>query len=129
MGIADILGGGTVPNKSSDFTSNFYGAILNAGVSLVGNYFQQSGAKDLAEQAAADRMKELEYTAEHQPVSGGGGGGGSGAALKIAKMNNLSALYQNYASILAKEGDTESNTALQTGKLAQDPLIARASRL
>ena len=72
-------------------STSFYNSLLTAGVGLAGTYFKLSGDKSLAEQAAAQRMKELEFAAKNKATGGGkgGGGGGAGTALKIAKMNNL----------------------------------------
>lgn len=110
-------------------SSNFYSSVINAGLGLAGTYFEQAGKKELAEQAAADRMKELAFIAANQKGGGGGGGGGSGSAMKIAKMNNLSQLYANYANLMAKAADTESAAAIEGGKLMQAPINIRASRL
>lgn len=109
-------------------SSGFYNSLLNAGASLAGVYFKQTGDKKLAEMAAAQRMKELEAAAKLK-AGGGGGGGGSGAAMKIAKMNNLSALYQNYAAVMQRAAENQSGTALKTGELMQNPILARAGRL
>ena len=130
--IGAATGTPTTPASSSGgfMNSNFFGGLLNAGVGLAGSYLQASSQKELAEQAAEQRMKELAFAAEQQKKGGGGGGGGgAGAALKIAKMNNLSALYQNYASIMAKAAETESGAALGSGKLITEPLNIRASKL
>lgn len=107
-------------------SSQFYNSLLNAGATLAGIYFKQTGDRKLAEQAAADRMKELEAAAK---LKAAGGGGGSGAALKIAKMNNLSALYQNYAQLMARGGEAKAQTAIETGRLMQQPINVRAGRL
>lgn len=121
--------GTVIPSSTSGGfdDTNFYSALLTAGVGLAGTYLKQSGEKDLAEQAAEQRMKELAYAAANQKGGGGGGGGGSGSAMKIAKMNNLSALYQNYAQIMSQADDDER--AIQTGQLMTNPINARAGRL
>lgn len=108
--------------------SNFYGSLLQAGTALAGIYFKQSGDKQLAEEAAKQRMAELAYAAAHQK-GGGGGGGGGGSALQIAKMNNLSALYQNYAQLQQKAAQDQAESAIATGKLMTDPINTRLAVL
>lgn len=108
-------------------STSFYNSVLNAGLGLAGTYFKQSGDKALAEQAAAQRMKELEAAAKLK--GGGGGGGGGGSALAAARMNNLSALYQNYANIIQRGGEAQSDAAIKTGQLMTAPLNVRAGRL
>lgn len=115
----------------SFFNTNFYSGLLNAGTTLAGIYFKQTGDKKLAEEAAKQRMEELAFAAAHQKGGGGGGGGGggAGAALQIAKMNNLSALYQNWAQLQEKAGESQGELAIAGGKLMTEPLITRAAVL
>lgn len=106
--------------------SNFYSALLTAGLGLAGNYFSLKGQKDLQEQAAEDRMKELAYIEANKKPAGGGGGGG-GSAMKAAKMNALASLYDSYAKTMAASEDDER--AIQTGQLMQAPINIRAGKL
>ena len=108
--------------------SNMYSSLIEAGTALAGIYFKQTGDKKLAEEAAKQRMAELAYAAAHQK-GGGGGGGGGGSALQIAKTNNLSALYQNWAQLQEKAGQTQSESAIATGKLMSEPISTRAAVL
>lgn len=136
---SDAIGGSSTVVPEADqntqqgdgyFSSTpFYTALLQSGLGLAGTYFKQTGDKALAEQAAAQRMKELEFAAKNKGGGGGGGGGGAGTALQIAKMNNLSALYQNYANTITKGGETQSDAAIKTGQLMTAPLNVRAGRL
>lgn len=134
--VADWLGfggqdspkkGTVVPDSGSGSggfsNTNFYSALLNAGLGLAGNYFSQKGQKELMEMSAEQRMKELAFAAANKGGGGGGGGGGSNAA----KMATLASLYNNYAQIMAESQDDER--AIQTGQMMQAPLIARAGRL
>lgn len=120
-----------IPDGEDSFfsSSGFYKSLLEGGIGLAGTYFKQAGDKEMAEQAALQRMKELEYMKANQKPGGGGGGGGAGAALQIAKMNNLSALYQNWAQLAQRSGENLSKTAIDTGQLMQNPIIARAGVL
>lgn len=138
--VGDLFGSGgsTVVNAADQVTqrgdgffgsSGFYSSLLSAGTTLAGIYFKQTGDKKLAEQAAKDRMAELEAAAKLKAGGGGGGGGGAGAAMKLAKMNNLAALYQNYADLVQKGGEVQSERAIQTGQLMQNPINARAAKL
>ena len=111
--------------------SGLYSALIGAGTSLAGIYFKQTGDKSLAEEAAKQRMAELAYMEANKSPAGGGGGGGGGSdlALKLARMNNLSALYQNWAQIVEKGGEAQASAALKTGELMTNPIMARAGVL
>jgi len=133
-----IGGSGTVvPNADQNtqqgdgyFSStSFYNSLLTAGLGLAGTYYKQTGDKKMAEEAAKQRMAELEFAAKNKAGGGGGGGGGAGTALQIAKMNNLSALYQNYANVIQRGGEAQSDAAIKTGQLMTAPLNVRAGRL
>lgn len=129
-GLGGILGGGsggTTPAPSSGGMSNtgLWGPLLQGGLGLAGIYFDQSGKKSLAEQAAAQRMAEIEA----MKAKGGGGGGGGGAALKAAKMAQLSQLYQNWAQLEQKGGSDIMTGAIKTGEAAQGPIMASIGRL
>lgn len=122
-------GGGVVPAKNTQeggglWSSQFLGSALNAGLGLAGTYFKTSQDKKLAEEYAKQKLAEIEAAKK-----AGGGGGGAGAALKIAKMNNLSALYQNWAALAQKGGENMSAATLATGKMMQDPINVRLARL
>lgn len=133
--IGDMFSGGeTVVSEKDQNTqrgdgifgsSGMWSSLITAGTSLAGIYFKQTGDKKLAEQAAKDRMKELEAAAKLK----GGGGGGGGAALKAAKMSNLAGLYESYAALMQKGGDLESQRAIDTGQLMQAPINIRAGKL
>lgn len=132
-----VAGSGTVVPASDQNTqqgdgyfssTSFYNSLLNAGLGLAGTYFKQTGDKKMAEEAAKQRMAELEAAAKLKG-GGGGGGGGAGTALQIARMNNLSALYQNYANVIQRGGEAQSDAAIKTGQLMTAPLNVRAGRL
>jgi len=140
--ISDFLpgntsGGSTVvpspdPGQKGDgfFNSTaFYSSLLNAGLGLAGTYFQQSGQKELAEAAAKQRLAEIEAASKLKAGGGGGGGGGAGAALKIAKMNNMAALYQNWANLTQKGGADAMEGSIATGKLMTEPINVRLAAL
>ena len=133
-GASDATYGGysgpaTTPSTGgSDFNSQFYSSLITAGTGLASVYFKQSGDKQLAEEAAKQRMAELAYAAANQK-GGGGGGGGGGNAMALAKLNNISQIYQNWAALEHKNGELQATTALKTGEAMQNPIIARAGAL
>jgi hypothetical protein len=51
---------------------------------------------------------------------------GAGATLGAAHMNNLQQLYSNWAALTEKGGEAQAQSALETGKMMQSPLITRA---
>jgi len=122
------------PSSSSSFEIP-YAEIIKAGAGLAGTYFTLKQNKEISDaqlQLAKDKMAaELALAGKKSSggKGGGGGGGGGNPALQIAKMNNLSALYQNWAQIMAKAAETQSGTALETGRNAAAPIIARAQVL
>lgn len=103
-----------------------WNSLISAGTSLAAIYFKQTGDKKLAEEAAKQRMKELEYAASLKGKGGGGGGGGGGNS---AKMGALASLYQNYAALTQEGGKLESQRAIDTGQLMQTPINTRAAKL
>jgi hypothetical protein len=122
----------TAPTTSSGFDIP-YKELVTGAAGLAGIYFTQKGNKEMNDaqiQAAKDKLAaELALAGKGKGGGGGGGGGGGNPALEIAKMNNLSAMYQNWAAIQAKAGDIQAQTALETGRNAAAPLIARAQVL
>lgn len=138
--IVDFLGGdsngSTVVNTKDQNTqrgdgffadSGMWSSLITAGTSLAGIYFKQTGDKKMAEEAAKQRMKELEAAAKLK--GGGGGGGGGGNAMKLAKLNNLASLYDSYAKLVQGGGDLESKRAIDTGQMMQAPINTRAAKL
>lgn len=120
--ITDAIGiTGDAPSSGANQTS-IWPSLIDAGAGLAGTYFTLKGnkeANDLQMQIAKDKL-----AAELAKGSGGGGGGG-GNAMALAKLNNLAAMYQNYANLTQKGGTDLANTAATTGKLGTDPIIAR----
>ena len=135
--IGDMFSGGnTVVSEKDQNTqrgdgifssSGLWSSLVTAGTSLAGIYFKQTGDKKMAEEAAKQRMKELEAAAKLK--GGGGGGGGGGNAMKLAKLNNLAGLYESYAQLVQKGGETQSQRAIETGQLMQAPINTRAAKL
>lgn len=132
--LGDDIGGslpdftGTVPGIGKDpqkggLDTGFYSSLLQGGLGLAGTYFSQSQNKSLAEAAAKQRMAEI------AAANAKGGGGGGGAALKAAKMASLTSLYNNYANLTAQGGQAGMQGAIDTGKSASAPIIARLGRL
>jgi hypothetical protein len=119
------IGGGVVPSKDSSSTTGLWGPLLQGGLGLAGIYFQQKGAKSMAEEAARQRMAEIEAA----KAKGGGGGGGSGLALKLAKMNNLAQLYDSMAKLQAQGGQAIMQGANQTANNAIEPILARLGKM
>lgn len=120
-----ITGGATTPSTGANQTS-IWPSLIEAGTSLAGVYFGQKGAKesnDLQMQIAKDKL------AAELAAAGKGGGGGGGNAMALAKLNNLAAMYQNYANLTQKGGTDLANSAQATGKLGTDPIIARLGAL
>lgn len=118
--------------------SNLFGSLISAGTALAGIYFQQTGSKELAEEAAKQRMQELAYAAAHQKETGGGAGARAAieaakiqaaTAKHVAKMNNLADLYSNWAGMTAKSGADLGDLAIRGGQAIAQPLITRAARL
>lgn len=136
--IGDMFAGGdtVVPEKDQNTqrgdgffgSSGMWSSLITAGTSLAGIYFKQTGDKKMAEEAAKQRMKELEAAAKLKG-GGGGGGGGGGNAMKLAKLNNLASLYDSYAALINKGGETQSQRAIDTGQLMQAPINTRAAKL
>lgn len=129
--VSPSMGGNSSTPQSTETgyfgSTDFYNSVLNAGLGLAGVYFKQTGDKALAEQAAKQRMAEIAAAAKKG--GGGGGGGGAGAAERIAKMNNLAGLYENWGALTQKGGESISAAALKSGELIQNPIMARAGRL
>lgn len=124
---------GNSGSNDTIFTPAFYGDIIKAGASLAGTYFTLQGNKeqnDAQIQLAKDKLAaEIAAANKAGGGKGGGGGGGAGAALQIAKMNNLSALYQNWGQLVEKGGEAQAQAAQATGKLGTDPIMARLGAL
>jgi hypothetical protein len=117
-------GGNTVPSQGgADFYSSLLPSIIQAGTQLAGTYFNLDQAKREGDQAIAMRQAELEAAKEAAAKAGGGGGGGG------QRLAALTSLYNNWAQINQRSGESLAQTAQATGKMAQDPLIARASVL
>jgi len=115
----------TVPSQGgADFYSSLLPSIIQAGTQLAGTYFNLDQAKQQGDQAIAMRQAELEAAKEAAAKGGGGGGGGGGQRLAA-----LTSLYNNWAQLNQRSGESLAQTAQATGKMAQDPLIARASVL
>ncbi|OQB10436.1 MAG: hypothetical protein BWY21_00357 [Parcubacteria group bacterium ADurb.Bin216] len=130
--VGDLFGGGetAVPNVDPGQKggglfgdTNFYSSLISAGTQLAGIYFKQTGDKELAEEAAKQRMKELAFAASQAKGGGGGGGGGS------AKTAALASMYQNWAALAQQGGELQSQRAIETGRLMSEPIIARGARL
>lgn len=127
MGLGDLLneviGGGTaVPNKGgANFYASLLPSIIEAGTSLAGTYFTLDQQKQANDQAIAMRQAELD--AAKEAAKGGGGGGGG------QKLAALTSLYNNWASNAERSGESLSQSAQATGKMGQDPLIARLAAL
>jgi hypothetical protein len=119
--IGSIFDSGSTTSSGANQTS-IWPSLIDAGAGLAGTYFTLKGnkeANDLQMQIAKDKL-----AAELAKGSGGSGGGG-GNAMALAKLNNLAAMYQNYANLTQKGGTDLANTAATTGKLGTDPIIAR----
>lgn len=124
--ITDVMFGTadkTVPNPGgADFYSSLLPSIIKAGTELAGTYFTLDQNKQNNEQLIAQRQAEME--AALKAAKGGGGGGGGGQRLAA-----LTSLYNNWAALNQRSGESLAQTAQATGKMGQDPLIARASVL
>lgn len=51
------------------------------------------------------------------------------AQIKSQRMSSLSSLYNTWGTLTERGGEALGNDALQTGKMGQDPIIARATVL
>lgn len=124
LGSADTgtVSAGSTGAESSFWDSKTFGTLLESGLGLAGIYFQQSQQKKLAEEAAKQRMAELEAAAK---LKGGGGGGGGGGA----RLAALTSLYNNYANLVQQGGEAVMNGAIKTGDAATAPIIARIQAL
>jgi hypothetical protein len=139
MGLWDSISsifdsGSSTPSSGGGWSSDLVSGLISAGSGLANTYFSQKQNQQIANQqiqqrqaemAQEERLLQLKLAAQ----GGGGGGGGSGSAEKIARMNNLAQLYANYAQLTQKGGESEASTAIQTGKLMQDPIVARLGAL
>lgn len=114
-------------------STNFYNSLLTAGLGLAGTYYKQTGDKQLAEEAAKQRMAEIDANKEEAAA-------GLAAKLKAAKIAaaaqvkaariaTLGGLYQNYGSVVERGGEAQGQSALDTGKNMEAPIITRAGRL
>lgn len=116
-----VPGVGKDPQKGG-LDTGFYSSLLQGGLGLAGTYFQQSQNKSLAEAAGKQRMAEIEAAKEAAAMQ-------AGAIKKAARINSLTALYDNYAGLTAQGGQIGMQGAIDTGKSAAAPIIARAGRL
>lgn len=121
-----LTGGKETDSKgnASGSSASMWPSIINAGTSLAGTYFSLSQNKDINDANIKQRQAEMEAA-----LAKGGGGGGAGNGMAIAKMNNLANLYQNWGQLHSKAAQTQSNALINTGRMGQDPIIARASVL
>jgi hypothetical protein len=117
----EAIGGSGGAGGSS---SSIWPSIIDAGTSLAGTYFTLQGNKQANDDSIALEKEKLAAQLA-LAASAGGGGGGGGSGLAIAKMNNLANLYQNWGALAQKGGETMSQAALGTGRLATDPITAR----
>lgn len=127
--LSSLFEGGGESSSASSGGASIWPSIIAAGASLAGTYFQLNQNKQInaSQIELAQRELDAKIAAEAAAAAkgSGGGGGGSGAALQIAKMGNLSQLYQNWGQLAAKAAESESQSAQATGRLATDPIIAR----
>lgn len=129
--LASAFGLGGDSSSNSGGGASIWPSVIQAGTSLAATYFQlkQNKTQNAAElQFAQDKLAaEIAAAAAKGSGGGGGGGGGGGAgnAMAIARMNNLSALYQNWGQLASKAAESEAQSAQATGRLATDPIIAR----
>ncbi len=127
---ASMLGaavGGGGGDSGGGVSSSLVSGLINAGAGLAGTYFTVSANKEQndAQIALAKEKLAAELALAKKGGGGGGGGGGGNPALQIARMNNLSALYQNWGALVEKGGEAIGASAQNTGKLGQDPIVAR----
>lgn len=104
------------------WTKDLLGSVIKAGTGLAGVYFQQSQNKDIAEQYAQQTAAQIAAEKEANAAK-------LAAQIKIARMNNLGALYNNWASVTERGGEAGAQAALQTGRNAIDPIATRAAVL
>jgi hypothetical protein len=96
--------------------------LIGAGTGLAGIYFQQQGAKEMAADAIKQRQAEMEAARLAALQKGGGGGGGG------ARTAALAAMYNNYASLMQRSGESLQQGALETGRNAAAPILTRSGK-
>jgi hypothetical protein len=125
--IGEFFGSGnTVPTQGgANFYASLLPSIISAGAGLAGTYFSLDQQKQSDEMNIAQRQAELEAAKEAAAKAGGGGGGAGNAA----KLGALTSLYNNWASNTERSGEALSASAQATGRLYQDPIMARLAAL
>jgi len=138
--IESLLGGSGTPSATTPSTTtpstgggglfsdgNLIQSVLKSGLSLAGTYYKQSQEKSLAEQYAVQKKAEMEAQLKLAALRGGGGGGGGGNP--DARRALMAQMYSNWADRTVQSGQIQGQAAIETGKMAIDPIIARLGRL
>lgn len=126
--LTDAIGltGGKKTNENGDQEgTSIWPSAIGAATQLAGTYFSLANNKEINDANIKQRQAEMEAAL----AAKGGGGGGGGSALAAAKLGALSNLYQNWGQLHSRAAQTQSNALLNTGRMGQDPLIARVSVL
>lgn len=138
--VSSVTGSTTQSGGGND---DLWASIIGAGTGLAGIYANQSSGKSNAEAYAANQDKLLAFEKEkfdqemalkkEALAKSGGGSGAAVAAAKIAaqaqKRNTLANLYNNWAQLTARGGESLANQANNTGDAMTKALNLRVASL
>lgn len=149
VGLGDKLGDsisdalpdlGLFGNSPGGNQTSLWPSLITAGAGLANSYFQQSSGADLAEQYAKQQqaMLEAQLAAEDRKLAAqkevaamyaGAQVKAAGIAAGSAKRNTLANLYNNWATLTQRAGESEGQMAQNIGAMVGRSLDARQASL